>query len=86
IEAWDGLLKARAIENLSYTVAVNRVGKDGNGFEYNGHSSAYSPKGELLFLSEGKEVIKTITLSVNELQSFREKFPAHLDADKFFIE
>ena len=49
IDAWNTLLKARAIENLSYVVGVNRVGQDGNGIEYNGHSSVISPKGEVIF-------------------------------------
>ena len=38
INAWDALLKARAIENMSYTIGVNRIGEDDNGFHYNGHS------------------------------------------------
>jgi len=38
INAWDALLKARAIENMSYVVGVNRIGEDHNGYQYNGHS------------------------------------------------
>jgi predicted amidohydrolase len=38
ISAWDTLLKARAIENMSYTIGVNRLGTDGNTLEYVGHS------------------------------------------------
>lgn len=86
IEAWDSLLKARAIENLSYVVGVNRVGIDGNGIEYNGHSGCYSPKGELMIFSEDKNAINTVVLSGSALQEFREKFPAHLDADNFTID
>src|SRR5690606_8547629 len=44
--AWDTLLKARAIENMSYCVGVNRVGKDGNNHEYSGNSAAYDVLGE----------------------------------------
>jgi len=40
IIAWDALLKARAIENMSYVVAVNRCGTEPNGVEYSGHSQA----------------------------------------------
>jgi predicted amidohydrolase len=86
IDAWDSLLKARAIENLSYVVGVNRVGTDGNGVDHNGHSSIYGPKGDMIFTSEGIETIKTIELSANSLNAFRDKFPAHLDADDFSIE
>lgn len=84
--AWETLLKARAIENLSYTVGVNRVGTDGNGVEYSGNSAIISPKGEAIFSVEGMEAIKTVELSSNSLQAYRDKFPAFLDADDFSIE
>lgn len=84
VSAWDALLKARAIENVAYSLGLNRVGEDGKGIAYNGHSGAYSPKGETLALSEKEELIQ-ITLSADELLRFREKFPAHLDADDFEI-
>lgn len=86
VEAWSALLKARAIENLSYVVGVNRVGVDGNSVEYNGNSSIISPKGDVIFVSEGTETIKTMQLSANSLHAFRDKFPAYLDADEFSIE
>ena len=38
INAWDALLKARAIENMCYTIGVNRTGIDANKISYNGHS------------------------------------------------
>lgn len=84
--AWDTLLRARAIENLSYTVGVNRVGIDGNGIEYNGQSSVIGFKGDSIFSVEGAETVKTIELSANALQAYRERFPAYLDADDFSIE
>lgn len=86
IDAWNSLLKARAIENLSYVVGVNRVGIDGNGVEHNGSSSIISPKGDVIFVSEGMETIKTLQISSNSLHAFRDKFPAYLDADEFSIE
>jgi len=82
ISAWDALLKARAIENVSYSVGLNRVGEDGNGIAYNGHSGAYSPKGETLSFSESEEIM-LVTLNRKDLDNFRTKFPAHLDADGF---
>ena len=86
IEAWSTLLKARAIENLSYVVGVNRVGMDDNQIEYNGTSSIISPKGDVIFSSEGIETIKTLEISANSLHAFRDKFPAYYDADEFSIE
>ena len=41
ILAWDVLLQARAIENMSYCLGVNRIGKDKNGHEYIGHTAIY---------------------------------------------
>jgi predicted amidohydrolase len=86
VEAWSSLLKARAIENLSYVVGVNRIGVDGNAVEYNGSSAIVGPKGEVIFSSEGMEAIKTLELNANSLQAFRDKFPAYVDADEFSIE
>lgn len=86
VEAWSALLKARAIENLSYVVGVNRIGVDGNSIEYNGNSAMIGPKGEIIFVSEGIEAIKTLELNANSLQAFRDKFPAYMDADEFSIE
>lgn len=86
IDAWNTLLKARAIENLSYVVGVNRIGQDGNGIEYNGNSSVISPKGEYIYTNEGTESIRTVDLSSNSLEAFRYRFPAYQDADEFEIE
>ena len=86
IDAWNTLLKARAIENLSYVVGVNRVGQDGNGIEYNGHSSVISPKGEIIFTNEGGEATRTVDLNAHSLTAFRDRFPAYMDADDFTIE
>jgi omega-amidase len=86
IDTWDTLLKARAIENLSYVVGVNRIGQDGNGIEHNGHSAIISPKGDQIFINEGMETTRTMELNANALQAFRDRFPAFLDADDFNIE
>lgn len=86
IDAWDTLLKARAIENLCYVAGVNRVGTDGNRIEYNGHSSVVSPKGEAIFTLESIDTSKTIGLNAHSLQAFRDKFPAYLDGDEFSID
>ena len=86
VNAWDTLLRARAIENLSYSIGVNRIGIDGSDIPYNGHSAIIDPKGNELFFGDDKEVIHTATLSYNDLQSYRAKFPAHQDADDFKID
>jgi omega-amidase len=80
---WSALLKARAIENWSYCVGVNRVGEDGNQLAYSGDSAVISPKGETLFEQKDEEIIRTLSLNYSELQEYRQKFPAYLDADAF---
>jgi predicted amidohydrolase len=82
---WNTLLQARAIENLSYVVGVNRVGIDGNGNSYTGDSAVIDFKGELLFRHSDTEIVHQQTLSLDELRAFREKFPANLDADFFTL-
>ncbi|TRX51625.1 amidohydrolase [Fulvivirga sp. M361] len=85
VNAWDTLLKARALENLCFTVGVNRVGEDGNNIAYNGYSQVVDPKGNDLCNFQEVEVVHTVSLSKNYLTRFREKFPTYLDADKFKI-
>ena len=85
ISAWDILLPARAIENLAYSIGVNRIGKDGNGIEYQGHSSAYDFKGEKLLDLEEQDSIQILTLSAKSLEEYRFKFPAWRDSDSFSI-
>jgi predicted amidohydrolase len=83
---WDTLLAARAIENMSYVCGANRVGIDGNKLSYNGGSAIYSPKGKAIAAApDNEENTITAELSLNELKSFREKFPVWMDADRFDI-
>jgi predicted amidohydrolase len=85
-EAWYSLLKARAIENLSYVIGVNRVGVDGNDIAYDGKSAVFDFKGLAMDQHElGLEGISIQSMDLNALQDFRTKFPADLDADDFEI-
>ena len=83
--AWRTLLAARAIENLSYCVGVNRTGQDQMGIYYDGGSAVCSAQGETFYLPQNPEIIHTQTLSYQKLQEFRERFPADLDADAFIL-
>ena len=85
ISAWDTLLPARAIENLSYCLGVNRVGIDGNQIAYTGHSATYDFKGERLVDLGEKDQIQVVSLSRSSLEEYRSKFPAWKDADKFTL-
>ncbi len=82
--AWNTLIPARAIENQSYSVAVNRIAADGYGVDYSGDTVAYNPLGEKLStLQPNENRHETIILSWKFLQEYREKFPAAMDADFF---
>ena len=59
---------------------MNRVGTDGTGKHYNGHSGVYDPRGNTLAFSENEEVLQ-ITLSHEDLDNYRAKFPAYLDSN-----
>lgn len=84
--AWDILLQARAIENLCYVCGVNRIGTDGMCLNYHGGTACYNYKGEVIAsVNDNEEGIALATLSLAQLNRFREKFPAYLDADAFEI-
>lgn len=78
---WRKLLVARAIENQSYVMGVNRVGIDGNGHAYDGASAIINPLGEAVFEAADKAVTHTATLSFQQLVDYRKAFPAWKDAD-----
>jgi predicted amidohydrolase len=78
---WRRLLQARAIENQSYVIGVNRVGTDGKGLAYSGDSAVIDPLGHVLFERQGTPCVKCVTLSYTRLKTYREEFPAWMDAD-----
>lgn len=85
ISAWNTLLKARAIENVSYTLGVNRTGNDGHGVYYNGDTSAYDYQGNQLANSSDTEEILLVELDKKGLDAFRVSFPALMDGDPFHL-
>ena len=84
--AWDALLRARAVENLCYCVGVNRVGEDGNGVAYCGHSAAYGFKGEDIIQAGESAKISIVELDGKALLDYRTKFPAWKDSDSFSLD
>lgn len=83
--AWNTLLQARAIENLSYVVGVNRVGDDPKGNHYTGDSVVIDFRGEVLFRETDKEIVHQQRLSLEDLTTFRAAFPTNLDADNYSL-
>lgn len=85
IVAWDKLLQARAIENQSYVVAVNRVGEDINNISFAGHSAVYDAFGETLVFLGKEEKVELVTLHKESLTETREKLPFLDDRDRFTL-
>ncbi len=84
-KVWSNLLIARALENQSYVIGLNRVGTDGMGLSYSGDSAIIDFKGNLINSESKNEKILFAELNKKDLTDFREKFPAYLDADEFEI-
>lgn len=81
--AWNRLLPARAIENLCYVAAVNRVGEDGKGYPYSGDSQVLDYLGDPLLETGDRDGVFRVTLHARDLAAFRQKFPAYHDGDAF---
>lgn len=87
VDAWDKLLMARAIENQCYVVGVNRIGTDGKGISYTGHSIVIDPKGKPITTVANEAqgwIIAEIDLEA--IEDFRKKFPVAMDSDRFEID
>jgi len=84
-DAWISLLKARAIENQTFVLGVNRVGMDGNGFSHSGDSSIYDPIGKCLEHRSYEECIILHCLKKEDLLKTRENFQFYKDADNFTL-
>ena len=74
VEHFRALLKARAIENQCYIVAVNRVGYENEEY-YEGSSAIYSPKGKLLTKEVDEESLIVAELDLVDILEYRESFP-----------
>lgn len=87
IEAWDSLLKARSIENMCYTIGVNRVGIDPNNNEYSGSTSMYDFLGrKQTDIPLSKESSVTLELVKKDQDVIRKKLNFLSDRDSFSIE
>lgn len=75
IDHWITLLKARAIENQSYIVGVNRTGTDPNS-NYNGRSMVIDPMGGIILDAGENEGIFSSTIEIEKVSSWRNNFPA----------
>lgn len=83
VNAWDILPRARAIENLSYVIGVNRIGLDGNNYEYIGHSQIVDFLGNHVIEPFEEEAVKIISLDKNQMLDTRSKLNFLNDRDRF---
>lgn len=83
IEHWKVLLKARAIENQCFIVAVNRIG-EGNGIIYNGNSMIVNPYGEIIACSQENEGILATEIDTYIVTKYRDEFKLKLDRKNDF--
>ena len=84
INAWNTLLKARAIENMCYCVGVNRVGVDSRGNTYTGNSSVYDSLGEKISTIKPQiEATEIVVLNKDLLIKNRREFQFLNDRDDF---
>lgn len=82
IATWDILLKARAIENMSYVIGVNRVGEDQNHI-YTGHSQVIDFLGNYCIAPQQKEGIFYTSFDREMIQQTRKKLNFLDDKDAF---
>jgi len=84
VSAWDVLLQARAIENMSYCIGINRVGLDANNYEYSGHSGAFDVLGKRIdSIPYDIEAIEIVTLDKTHIETYRNKLGFLNDKDDF---
>lgn len=80
-QVWETLLRARAIENQCYVVAVNRVGHDEK-CKYMGGSMVIDAKGQVIARCEDNQAcVATADIDIADLRAFREKFRVLDDRD-----
>lgn len=85
IEAWDILLRARAVENMVYTIGLNRIGTDENQNYYTGHSQIVNCLGKYLLEPQTSESVFYAVLDKNPQNETREKLGFLSDRDNFMI-
>jgi predicted amidohydrolase len=85
VNAWDILLKARAVENMSYVIGVNRIGNDNNNLEYVGHSQVIDFLGNYLIEPQEKEGVFIVEIDKEKQDETRSKLAFLNDRDEFTI-
>ncbi|MDI9643633.1 MAG: carbon-nitrogen hydrolase family protein [Candidatus Verstraetearchaeota archaeon] len=80
---WTTLLRARAIENLTYVIAANQAGAPENGFKFYGHSCIIDPWGRIVSMADRGEGIILGELKTEKVKELREKMPVFKDYKEY---
>ena len=80
IEHWDILLKARAVENQSFVIGVNRTGC-GNNLDYCGHSVVINPFGQKMNPLFEDERLIAVEINPTDSVNYRDSFRLKKDRD-----
>lgn len=83
VNAWDILLKARAVENMCYAVGVNRIGTDHNHLDYVGHSQVVDYLGNYVLEPQESDGVYIIALEKEKMLETRDKLAFLDDQDAF---
>ena len=86
VDAWEILLRARAVENQSYVIGVNRIGTDGNDYSYSGRSQVVDFSGRVLHHQGDTSGSGTSILNYQDLTDFRTKYNFLADKDAYILE
>ena len=79
VAQWEILLRARAVENQAFVVAVNRVGK-GDLDSFSGHSLVINPLGEVILqVPDNQEGVFSTCLDWSEVEKVRGQIPVFAD-------
>lgn len=83
VNAWDILLKARSVENMCYTIGVNRIGSDNNNLEYIGHSQIVDYLGNSIIEPQEIEGVFIAELNKDTMLETRKRLGFLNDRDSF---
>jgi omega-amidase len=86
VNAWDILLKARSVENMCYTIGVNRIGKDHNHHEYVGHTQVIDFLGDYVLEPQEADAVFIVELNKAKLLETKKKLAFLNDRDKFILQ
>ncbi len=78
LRAWQAVQRGHAVANNVYTVAVNRVGTEGE-LDFWGHSFVFGPAGETLFEAGEAEEVAVIDVDLDRIETQRRGWPFFRD-------